>query len=56
MCYGLLVNLLPGVVATDRYAQYMAKQAHRMSLPLRFDKVVAAHRVSVTEKMATAFF
>lgn len=54
--YALLLSLLPRIIPTSRYAQHLAEQAHGVRGPLPVDEAVAAHRLSVAEKMAMAFF
>nr|WP_317170896.1 hypothetical protein [Hymenobacter lapidiphilus] len=49
--YGLLLRVVPSVVAAGWHGYYLAEQAHRILAPLRLDEAVAAHRVSVCESL-----
>ena len=53
---GYCLRLLPSIVAAGWRPCYLAKQAHRVLPAVRFNEAVAAHRLSVTEEMAMAFF
>jgi hypothetical protein len=47
----LFLSFLPRIVAANWHRDYLAKQAHRVLIPLRFDKAIAAHWLSVTESL-----
>jgi hypothetical protein len=47
----LRLSLLPRIITAGRHRDYLAKQAHGVLIPLRFDKAIAAHGLSVTESL-----
>ena len=51
-----LLPRLPRIIPAGRHPEHLAEPPHRVVAALGVDEAVAAHRVSVCEKRAMAFF
>lgn len=47
----LRLSLLSRIITARRHRQYLVQQAHGVLAPLRFDKAIMAHGLSVTESL-----